>query len=362
MLSELDLHVTNRCTTSCQYCCFSSNRKKMDEMSTCELMQLMRDAVALGCNHVHFTGGEPLLRDDIEKLITFAGNLGLEMRLQTNGMLLNQRRAEKLMAAGLSSIMISLDADRPEEHDAMRGAGTWALAVKAILAAQDAGMAVRVNSVMTKVNWKRIHQTARFVHNMGITTYSAFYFSPIGSGVDVREVWIRPEAYMDYWRKLTQDMQQDSALAGMDIVIEKGYASWEEAQAIDISAFTGCGGGCQHTYARRDYLIVRCDGSVYPCIMGIDGEPLGNIHQQSLNEIYHNSPRWESLKPRKDPFCDGCEYYALCSEGCRYYPQEGARHDCRCARGRIVPLCPIMKYNTKNDILGGSSDDVLQGE
>lgn len=362
MLSELDLHVTNRCTTSCRYCCFSSNRKELEELSTGKLMQLMREAVALGCSHVHFTGGEPLLRDDIEELIAFARDLGLEMRLQTNGMLLDRGKAEKLMAAGLSTIMISLDADRPEEHDAMRGAGTWALAVEAILAARDAGMTVRVNSVMTKVNWQRIHQTARFVRHMGIATYSAFYFSPIGCGAGVREVWIEPESYMDYWWKLTHDLRQDPTLDGMDIVIEKGYASWEEAQEIDISAFTGCGGGCQHTYAKRDYLIVRCDGSVYPCIMGIDGEPLGNIHQQSLNDIYHASPRWESLKPMKDPFCDGCEYYTLCSEGCRYYPQTDACHDSRCTRGKIVPLCPIMKYNTKNGSLGGSSDDVLQGE
>ena len=215
---------------------------------------------------------------------------------------------------------------------------------------------------MTKVNWLRIHQTAHFVRQLGIATYSAFYFSPIGCGAGVHEAWIEPNTYMDYWRKLTQDLRQDPALAGMDIVIEKGYASWEEAQAMDISAFTGCGGGCQHTYARRDYLIVRCDGSVFPCIMGIDGEPLGNIHQQSLGDIYHFSSHWESLKPRKDPFCDGCEHYTLCNEGCRYYPQTEVCHDIRCMRGKIVPLCPIMKYNSRNDSLGGSSDDVLQEE
>ena len=362
MLNELDLHVTNRCTTSCRYCCFSSNRKELPELSTDEIIKIIQDAVSLGCTHVHFTGGEPLLRNDIERLISFANSLGLEIRLQTNGMLLNHSKAESLKAAGLSSIMISLDADRPDEHDSMRGTGTWAMALEAICVARDAGLSVRVNSVITKVNWQRIHQTALFIRKMGIVTYSAFYFSPIGCGSGVQDVWIEPEAYLDYWQKLTHELRQDPSLTEMDIVIEKGYASWKEARNIDIRNFTGCGGGCQHTFFKRDYLIIRCDGNVYPCIMGIDGESLGNIHKQSLSEIYHSSSNWGSLKPFNDPFCRDCEYYALCGEGCRYYPQDCSGHDVRCIRGKIVPLCPIMKYNTKNNSLGGSSDDVLLGE
>ena len=125
-------------------------------MSTEEYRRVMREAAALGCRHVHFTGGEPLLREDITELLREASGLGLEMRLQTNGMLLTEEKAEELREAGLTSIMISLDSDRPEEHDAVRGAGTWEKAVTAVQAAQAAGLSVRVNSVLTQKNRDRI--------------------------------------------------------------------------------------------------------------------------------------------------------------------------------------------------------------
>lgn len=362
MLSELDIHVTNRCTAACKYCCFSSNRMALPEMNVNELKQTIDDAVALGCSHIHFTGGEPLLREDIFDLLTYAGNLGLQMRLQTNGTLLTKKRAEKLVHSGLTSIMISLDADRPKEHDAMRGEKTWSMAVDAIKIARDAGMKVRVNSVLTKQNWRRIPETIHFVHSLGIRMYSAFYFSPIGCGADAWDAWIEPETYLTYWKELKAELQSDPKLADMDLVIEKGYVSWQEAHQIDISEFTGCGGGCQHTYAKRDYLIVRCDGNVYPCIMSIDSKPLGNLHQTTLGEIYRCSSHWENLKPSIDPYCHGCTHYTLCNEGCRYYPQPLTGHDIRCIKGKLVPLCPIMKYNTRNDSFGGSSDDVIMEE
>ena len=328
-------------------------------MSTAEFKKTMHEAKDLGCSHVHFTGGEPLLRCDIVELISYASKLGMQLRLQTNGMLLSNKMAEQLMNAGLDSIMISLDSDRSNEHDFMRADGTWSAAVEAINIARDVGMKVRVNSVLTKINWKRIHLTALFVRHLGIDSYSAFYFSPIGSGRQLREYWIEPREYLEFWQDLTKELTLDSELSDMNIVIEKGYSDWQEAYKIDNSDFSGCGGGCRSTYTKRDYLIVRCDGNVYPCIMGIDGESLGNLHNQALQDIHKNSLQWDKLIPSNDSFCAGCDHYTLCSEGCRYYPQQSFGHDIRCIKGYIVPLCPIMKYNTKNDKVGGSSDDVM---
>lgn len=359
MLSELDLHVTNRCTTSCAYCCFSSNRKELPELTTVELKRIIDDAKYLGCTHVHFTGGEPLIRDDIYELIGYASQSGLEMRLQTNGMLLTKDSAFKLIQSGLTSIMISLDSDRPIEHDKLRGDGTWAAAVDAIKNALEVGLSVRVNSVLTKENWSRIHKTILFVQTIGVKKYSAFYFSPIGCGALLKKVWIEPNQYLEYWKKLKAELQLDPTISEMDIVIEKGYADWGEATSIEIKEFTGCGGGCNHTYNSRDYLIVRCDGNVYPCIMSIDHEALGNVKKNSLKEIHSNSALWNKMLPPHDTFCDNCEHYELCGEGCRYYPQNQDGHDIRCVKNKIVPLCPIMKYNTRNDALGGSSEDVM---
>lgn len=361
MLSELDLHVTNRCTTSCNYCCFSSNRIELKEMSTLKIKKVIDEAKTMGVSHLHFTGGEPLIRSDIFDIISYANKNGFDMRLQTNGTLLTGKVAEKLYLAGLKSIMISLDSAYEVEHDLERGNGTWKKAVDAIKVAQKSKLSVRVNSVLTTTNVSSILETIRFVKSLGVTDYSAFYFSPIGSGTEHLEKWINPENYISFWEKINSKILDDDELRGMNIVIEKGYARWKDAKNINIKGFTGCGGGCENTYHNRDYLIVRCDGNVYPCILAIDSEPLGNLFIDSLKEIHDNAKVWEKLKRSNSNDCVNCEYIELCGGGCRYYPFPKINNrDARCVVGSIVPLCPIMKYNYKNNSFGGSSEDVME--
>ncbi len=361
MLSELDLHITNRCTIKCDYCCFSSNRKKLEELSTDELKKVMRDAVSLGCEHIHFTGGEPLLRHDIGDLIAYAKSLDLKIRMQTNGMLLTKETAKRLYDLGLESVMISLDSDNRQVHDSIRGMGTWEKALEAIKIAKEIGLKVRVNSVLTKKNMDSILKTILFVNSLDIQDYSAFYFSPIGSGRERDDLWISAQEYYQYWNELHKKIKNEKKLLNMNIVIEKGYASWEEAKDLQVEGFTGCGGGCINAYKNRNYIIVRCDGNVYPCIMAIEHEALGNVRENELCEIYANSLIWDTLLPNDVPECRECVHRTLCGEGCRYYPNYNeCSRDGRCIVNTLVPLCPIMKYNFKNDRLGGSSDDVME--
>ena len=215
MLSELDLHVTNRCTIQCDYCCFSSNRKQLVELSTDELKKVMSDAASMGCKHVHFTGGEPLLRTDIGELIYYANSLGLKIRMQTNGMLLTTEMANQLAGLGLEAIMISLDSWNEQTHDAIRGTGTWKKAIAAIKTAKNIGLKVRVNSVLTQKNMNSIFETAKYVKSLGVKDYSAFYFSPIGCGKDRRDLWIPPIEYFRYWNNLQRKIESEKSLCAL---------------------------------------------------------------------------------------------------------------------------------------------------
>lgn len=185
--------------------------------------------------------------------------------------------------------MISLDSWDEQIHDAIRGTGTWKKAIAAIKTAKNIGLKVRVNSVLTQKNMNSIFETAKYVKSLGVKDYSAFYFSPIGCGKDRRDLWIPPIEYFRYWNNLQRKIESEKSLCDMNIVIEKGYASWEEAKNLEIDGFTGCGGGCLNTFKNRDYLIVRCDGNVYPCIMAVENEPLGNVKEKELREIYVSS-------------------------------------------------------------------------
>lgn len=363
MLDEIDLHITNRCTTKCTYCCYQAGSNNLSEMSLDDISRILKESKKLGAKHVHITGGEPMIRQDIYHIIKMCKKMQFNVRMQTNGTLLTEENIKKLEDIGLEEIMISFDSHIKEVHDANRGVGEYEKALSAIKLVLKSNIALRVNSVITKTNHMYIYENIVFLYQLGVRSFSAFYFSPIGRGKDNFSLWLNPQEYIDFWNDLNSKLEKSPYSKEMNIIIEKGYLDWNDGKKIDVSSFSGCGGGCLNNYQKREYLIVRCDGNVYPCIMSIDREPLGNIHEKTLTDIYLQSEIWDALKTKHESHCIGCENYSLCMEGCRFFPayiSTNLLYDNRCVYGKYIPICPIMKYNYKNKVLGGSSDEVIE--
>ena len=367
-LKELDLHVTNRCTLRCPVCCFDSGEKILQELSLETITTMLKNACALGCRELHITGGEPLLRNDLEEIVCCAIENNMEVRLQTNGTLLSRERMLSLSTAGLKRIMISLDSANKDINDKLRGLGAYDAAINAIDIANDFGLQVRVNSVLSKISLPMFPEVVRLCSKLGVMQVSGFYFSPIGRGRKFAEMWIPPDRYMKQYADIEKQvvgMRGQEIPEEMDIVIEPAYASWKEAISIIPDGFSGCGGGCHHAMNTRDYLIVRSDGNVYPCILAIEWEQgLGNITDRSIAEIWRDDVAWRILD-RSSAFewCEGCKHIILCNGGCAGYAHAFSANtsapDPRCVKGSIVPLCPIMKYNIRTQQFGGSSEDVM---
>lgn len=126
--------VTHRCQLRCPHCyAAAESRGFSDEMSTAEVKDVLGQIRALGALQVVFTGGEPLLREDIFELVAHAHRLGLVTRLNSNGGLLTAARAVELKRRGLDKCGISIDNAGPEAHDRLRGSpGAFAQAVRAL--------------------------------------------------------------------------------------------------------------------------------------------------------------------------------------------------------------------------------------
>ncbi len=115
------LNVTDNCCLRCIMCNEWRQRSRIDdELTTEEWKDIIEQLREAGIQRVGMTGGEPLLRDDLAELISYAHELGLEASVVTNGYLLNERRAEELVAAGLTEISLSVDA-LGETYDRIRG-------------------------------------------------------------------------------------------------------------------------------------------------------------------------------------------------------------------------------------------------
>jgi MoaA/NifB/PqqE/SkfB family radical SAM enzyme len=139
---HVTLYVNTACNLRCVYC--ASPEQHAQLLSAAQWRSVLDELRELGTERVLFFGGEPLLRPDLEEIVTHARGLGLHCALTSNGTLV-PRRPEVIRR--LHVLVVSVDGDA-EAHDRNRGAGSHADAMHAIEAARGWGVAVRANAVL----------------------------------------------------------------------------------------------------------------------------------------------------------------------------------------------------------------------
>lgn len=183
-LRDLRISVTDRCNFRCTYCMpkevFNQDYPYLAQselLSFEEIHRLAKIFVSLGVEKIRLTGGEPLLRKDLETLITMLAKIRtpedqeLDLTLTTNGSLLS-KKSKLLKAAGLQRLTVSLDALDDAVFKAMNDADyPVGDVLKGIEAAQNAGFeGIKVNMVVKKgVNDQEILPMAKYFRNTGIT-------------------------------------------------------------------------------------------------------------------------------------------------------------------------------------------------
>jgi cyclic pyranopterin phosphate synthase len=177
-LRDLRISVTDRCNFRCTYCMpkevYGSSYRflpRAELLTFEEIERLARLFASQGVEKVRLTGGEPLLRREVEKLVAMLARVpGLDLTMTTNGALLPQK-ARALAAAGLTRITVSLDS---LDDDVFREMNDVDFPVERVLAgieaAAAAGLPVKVNMVVKRgVNEGSVAPMARFFHGSGHT-------------------------------------------------------------------------------------------------------------------------------------------------------------------------------------------------
>lgn len=178
MLKDLRISVIDQCNFRCVYCMpkeiFGPDYpflKEQELLTFHEIERLAQQFASLGVNKIHLTGGEPLMRKNLDQLIAKLTKIdGIEdIALTTNGVFL-PKYAKRLKDAGLKRVNISLDAIDDEVFKQINGKGVGTLPVlKGIEAAQEAGLKIKVNMVVKKgMNDQQILPMARYFKGTGI--------------------------------------------------------------------------------------------------------------------------------------------------------------------------------------------------
>lgn len=281
-LPKLDLNITNRCNFRCAHCAFDSGVIQMSELTLGELEKILKETRELGGERFDITGGEPLVRDDVEDIIRIGKGLGYKIELVTNGYLLTKEKLRRFKELGLDGVAISLDGSNAEVYNRIRRRDkeTFEKVLENIKEAKKTGFYTKVNTTVFSCNLKDIPNITELALNLGVDEQGIYYFTPIGRGDRSRELAVEPLRWLDFIRTKLKKYQGKGMRISLEFpLIEREY--WD------------CKSGCIANN-EKSHLQILPDGNVYPCaILASYGKPIANLHECSIKDIWNNKKLWK---------------------------------------------------------------------
>jgi radical SAM protein with 4Fe4S-binding SPASM domain len=322
----LTIHLTDRCNLKCPYCYKdASNTERINrELSINEIIQAIEIAKENGFKKITFSGGEPTLWNDFEKLLNeLQKQEGVEFHLITNGTTVLSDTILKKMSSVFESIQISLDSYDEEKNSSTRGKGSLGKVIDFSKRLFDIEYKNFFYACTPYTHGMRYNSTIedlplmlRFAANMRSSGLYVNHLKPDGrqdkddyKNFDEQEFWENADKLYEEYSSLyrrgynKKDYNRDFKcfVAGDSIEIMNNY-----------SHKTTCGVGVSQ-------LTLDCDGNVYPCSALIDPSlAIGNIKERDFNDIIQDARHiYEKVNVDTIEKCKECDYRLICGGGCR---------------------------------------------
>lgn len=298
-LKEVIISITNRCNSFCRMC--DIPKKANSELSTEQWKKTIEDAFSLGASTMVFSGGEPLLREDIFELISFTKVQGLNACITSNGLAIKDTVAKKLSEAGVDVVNISVEGPQ-EIHDYLRGKGSFDKMKDAINNLKKYNIETTLATVISRYNYRYLDYIVGFANETGATTIK---FQPFST------LFIRDKS-----RKCDFFISQEESKELKEII--KRIVSSCDKQRIATNPFSYLkkipsymsernikgSKGCQALWTT---CPISVDGEIYPCwILTGKDKLIGSISEKRFSNIWnsqkHNSVREEIINKG----CPGC--------------------------------------------------------
>lgn len=319
-------NTTRQCNLNCIHCyAQSSNKSYPNELTTDEAKVFVKDLADFGVPVLLFSGGEPLLRHDLFELARLATDSGIRCVLSTNGTLITPNTAQKLKAAGLSYIGVSIDGLRVTNDQFRGAAGTFDLAVAGIRNSMKADIKTGLRFTVTKYNYKDLPAIFDFIKSEGIPRACFYHLVYAGRGSTLVKndlTHAQTRKFMDYILKkaeefdkegidteiLTVDNHADGAYLYLKLKQKNEKNAEEALQLLKLNGGNSSGAGI---------ACVDFNGFVHPDQFWRHYS-LGNIRNRKFSEIWadNTEPLLNALRQRKDHLkgkCTRCRFLDICN-------------------------------------------------
>jgi radical SAM protein with 4Fe4S-binding SPASM domain len=331
---------TAGCNLACIHCRRLDVHRCMsrDDLSTEQALAMIRTLPETGRPILVFSGGEPLMRPDLFELAAEARRVGLPIALATNGTIMNESVARRVVDVGFQRVSISFDGPDAETHDYFRGDGAFASSIAGFEALRERGMSMQMNTTVAKHNYRKLDEMYALALNMGADALHIFMLVPVGCGMSLSDdimldgqeyeaalnwiydrslegkIHLKATCAPHYFRVMRQRGRISGSPMPASAHPHRGMAPQGrgdgEHPGGDMTAMTK---GC---LAGQAVCFVSHTGEVFPC--GYLPVSSGNVKVLGLPTIWRDSQVFAEL--RDDALLEGkcglCEYKRACM-GCR---------------------------------------------
>ncbi len=297
--------LTYRCPLRCAYCSNPTSASG-SEIDADTWLRVIDEAEDLGVVAVHFTGGEPLLFDDLERLVARSRKRGLYTSLVTSGVPLTRDRLAHLADFGLDHVQVSLQSTRPDRGATVAGLDALGDKREVCRWVVDLGVPLTVNFVLHRHNIDEIEDIAAFSEEVGADRLELANAQWLGFALRNRDALLPSAAQIARARDAVNRVRR-SRTTGMQIafILPDHHAGRPRA--------------CMDGWARR-YLVIAPDGVALPCHAARSLPfPAPSVTDRALSQIWHHDDLFRAF--RGDAWmpdtCRSCEHKDRDFGGCR---------------------------------------------
>jgi pyrroloquinoline quinone biosynthesis protein E len=340
----LTAELTYRCPLHCAYCSNPTSYEGRPALDTDQWRRLLTEAEAIGVMQVNLTGGEPLLRSDLEQLVAHAHHLGLYTNLITSGVPLSRRRLSRLRANGLDAVQLSLQstqkalgdriADRAV-HDQKLAVARWTQALR---------IPLTLNIVLHRDNIDEIEDIIALAEELHAERLELANTQYLGWALINRQALLPTHAQLEQARRIAHAARE--RLRGrMEILF------------VTPDYYAGVPRACMDGWGRR-HLVVSPDGLVLPCHLAhtLPGLTFERAGTRPLLDIWERSDGFTRFRGEAwmADACRSCEYRAVDFGGCRCQ----AYH----LTGRLEAVDPACRWSPDHHVIQTARDAAKKDE
>jgi mycofactocin radical SAM maturase len=300
----LTWELTYACNLSCVHCLSSSGRRDPRELTTAECRDVIDTLARMQVFYVNIGGGEPTVRPDFWELVDYATGHRVGVKFSTNGIRIDAAAARRLAASDYVDVQISLDGATAGVSDAVRGAGSYATALRAMGHLRDAGVTgFKVSVVMTRHNIGQLDELKALADSYG-AQLRLTRLRPSGRGADT-------------WAGLHPDAGQQRQL--YDWLAARGEQVLTGDSFFHLAPYGGPLPGLNLCGAGRVVCLIDPVGDVYACPFAIHSEFLaGSVRQAGgFEAVWRDAELFAELRrPQSGGACRSCEFFDSCRGGC----------------------------------------------